>query len=243
MLLLALLIVLTYLRVGLFYPFATQVVFGCLIVIGVIYVLVDTFILPPVTATPPQAYSLYLLKIVARSQLGLLQELDDSVVKLVRRIDNDLRRLEDDISASRTVKVLKMLRTLVLKYATARRQASYEAEPVKGMTSTLHTAASMFYRFEDVEGLDVFMDADLRSKDVKDISERTSIISPVRPLRKLVRLPFPAQMVALFAGASVIGYVFYLFNPFLVSTVVIALAIILNYRREIGEWFRSKLPE
>jgi hypothetical protein len=117
-LLLASLIVLTYLRVGLFYPFATQVVFGCLIVIGVIYVLVDTFILPPVTATPPQAYSLYLLKIVDRSQLGLLQELDDSVVKLVRRIDNDLRRLEDDISASRTVKVLKMLRTLVLKYAT-----------------------------------------------------------------------------------------------------------------------------
>jgi hypothetical protein len=243
LLLLASLGVLTYLRVSLFYPLVSQVLFGCLIFILVIYVIVDTFIVPPVTATPPQAYSLHLLRIVDRSHRGLLQDLDDSVAKLVRRIDSDLRRLEDDISASRTVKVLKMLRTLVLKYATASRQASHEAEPVKRITSTLHTAASMFYRFEDVEGLDVFMDADLRSEDIKDISERTSIISPMRRFRKLVQLPFPAQMAALFVGASVIGYIFYLFNPFLVSIVVIALAIILNYRRELGEWFRSKLPE
>jgi hypothetical protein len=222
-------------------------IFGGVVCIGIAYGIMDSVFLGFPSLTLPQAYSLLILRVLQREASA--DKLDDSVRRLVKRTNADLEELEENLAASRTVKVLKLLRRLLLKFATAVRNVPKDPEVVKSMSGTLQTAASMFYRFEDVEKLDSYFEPEL--KNVIAISERTSIMSPLHGyvrfsdmlLRKCVKLPFPVVMVAVFLSFGILGYYAYLASPFYAILVGFGLTIVLGFRGQVAAWLRSRVGE
>lgn len=195
--------------------------------------------LSPVDVTPPQAYSIHILRILNRSK-SPGPKFDEAVIKFVRRMNVDLSELQGNLAASRTVKVVRQLRELVLKFATA---VSEKEGPVKSMRQTFGMTASMFYRFEDVETLDQILGPELKSRQIKEIPERTSLTSPVRPYVNLLR-KWPITMAILFGGFVVMDYVAYWYvGPFYAMLPTIGLPIVLAYRDRIGRWVREKWGE
>ena len=195
--------------------------------------------LSPAEVTLPQAYSIHILRMLRRSS-DPGPKFEDSVVKFVRRIDVDLNELQGNLAASRTVKILRQLRVLVLKFATAVKQN--REGPIKSMRGTFGTVASMFYRFEDVEGLDAFLVPELHN--VSSLPEGTYLISPVRPYVNFLR-KWPATMTALFVSFGIMAYVAYFVfgNPFYAILVGFGLTILLGFRKNIGCWVRERWGE
>jgi hypothetical protein len=193
--------------------------------------------LSPVDVTAPQVYSLHILRILNRSN-DPGPKFEDAVARFVRIIEVDLDDLQNNLAASRTVKVIKGLRVLVRRYATAVKEKREGS--TKSMRETFETAASMFYRFEDVESLGVFLETELLNTAA--IAERTSITNPMRPYVSFLR-KWPVTMILLLAVFSPVAYALYLYNPFLDVLPGFGLAIVLAYRGDIGRWVRDKLGE
>jgi hypothetical protein len=191
-----------------------------------------------VNVTAPQVYSLHILRILKRSN-DPGPKFEDAVAKFVRVIETDLDELQNNLAASRTVKVIRGLRVLVRRYATAVKEKM--EGPALGMRETFETAASMFYRFEDVESLGQFLEADLLNTAA--IPERISVTSPARPYVNFLRRKWPVTMIVLFGSFGVAAYIAYSFNPFYAILVGFGLPIVGIFREPIGRWVREKWGE
>jgi hypothetical protein len=59
-------------------------------------------------------------------------------------------------------------------------------------------------------------------------------------LRKLIHLPFPVHMAVVFMAAGVLAYLLYPYGPLFVLLIGFGLSVVLAFKSEIGNWFRSK---
>jgi len=229
-----------YMNPGWVGPYFFSGIVGAMLVLFGVEYLLDRF--SPVNVTPPQAYSIHILRIMNRSK-NPGSKFDDAVIKFVRRMDIDLNELQGNLAASRTFKVVGQLRTLMLKFATAVKEN--REEPIKSMRQVFGTTASWFYRFEDVEELaSQILGPELKTRAIEEIPERTSLTSPARPYVKFLR-KWPVTMTALFGSFGGMAYIAYfvLGNPFYAILVGFALTIVIAYRRNVGRWVREKWGE
>lgn len=232
-------ILILYINLGWIAPYFISGIIGATLVLFAVEYLLDRS--SPVNVTAPQAYSIHILRIIARSE-NPGPKFDDAVVKFVRRMNIDIDELQGNLAASRTVQVVRQLRTLVLKFATAVKEE--KKGPIKSMRQTFGTAASWFYRFEDVENLvPQILEPELKSRAIKEIPERTSLTSPVRPYINVLR-QWPVTMAALFGSFGVMAYLAYWYlGPFYAIIVTIGLPIVIAYKDRIGRWTRERWGE
>jgi hypothetical protein len=179
--------------------------------------------------TPAESYIVGLVAIKEQSQRvlgGSPDEFHDAVGQLIGRIDVDMRKYRYSIAASRTYRMLKDLRSILLRFATVIDELNKSIDHVearKDLESAIGHAIIGFHRFDDIEGyVNNFLPLEL--ENTSEVTESKYPLSRKRALKKYAkgwyRLPPPVNLV--------------IFEVIFLSPIVLA---------PFSAWFPSLMPQ
>ena len=227
------------------------IVFAELLILLVSSVLKSRFMKGP-KVTLPQVYALHLVRIRESGQSlqegkVSLEEFDDYVAALVDLIDADLEELEDNLAASITVRALTILRSYVLRWATAVAKKTVSSE----MGGTIDMAANSFYHRDNIEELVPVLGPML--DDLKNVEERKFVVSRRRPWIKAAKTWYHLPPPVHFGYSVVLMFAFFwmmMSMPVGSSTQVWVAAMVASFlaigaifQGPIRQWLRSKLKD
>jgi len=224
----------------------------------------------PTVTTKQEIYALLLVSIAdlaqnvqkAKKRMPL-SDFDAAIAKLVRRMAPDIEKYRGELTASgsRALRILDMLQTFVLKFASVVakvREADRDSPSfsqlstlLSGMTSTIVTAANTFYRFHDI-GDDLLyrtLEADLDSQEIASTDERVTILGPsgavFRSFSAYRQLPTPIHLIVWAVVVAVLALLGNVCFPQPVGWVAIAVGaysmVLMYFKESLKEWLRLRL--
>lgn len=208
--------------------------------------------------TPSEIYTVCIVDVKENSQ-GQLDGFHDAVADAMSLVNEDMKRYKHSLAASRTYKMLRDLRSVLLRYATVvedEKKGKPNPKAKADLEFAIGHAIVGFYRFENIEEyVNMFIPSEL--KNTSGIPESKYALSRRRTFTKFLkgwyRLPVPANflLVELIFLSAIVAFPFSTWFPVLradteiqirvTAFIAVAIGILAVFAPSLRKWFQEKL--
>lgn len=237
------------------------IIFWSVVVTGIISMALKDYVLKPIELSPPDTYSVNLVRIIdLSSELETSKASDehmqardrfhDAVAGLVKHIDDDLSQSRNNLAAWKTIEGLQALRIYLLKFITASTDPSAaeklgrkQEQLIAYMRDSLVMSADFFHRFYSIESLTGTLQAELASlQGLQEYSLRSKGI--LKMLRRWYRLPAPLNVTLLILiGVGCVwlipNYDQFNYSSRIIATVTIIIGVLGLLSQPLRKWLQS----